>query len=451
MNVFTRGIRNAFRNATRTFSIVTILGLSIGLSLTMLIANKAVGNKINSVKSSIGNTISISPAGIQGFDGGGNPLTQASVDKLKTLAHITNISESVSDRLTNGTTTSLVSSITPGSLGQRFGREGGFSGGGFSQNIGGNTQTPSFTPPINASGTTNTTQLNGTTLKIISGNQIDGTKDATTALVGKNLATKNNLSVGSTFTMYGTTISVAGIFDTGTAFSNNAVILPLPTLQKLSTQTGNLTSATASVDSISNIDTVTSAVKATLGTSADVTNSKTTAQNAIQPLDNVKSISLFSLVGAIGAGAVIILLTMVMIVRERKREIGVIKAIGGSNIRIMAEFMIEALTLTLLGAFIGLMIGVIGGQPVTKLLVTNSASNSSQNTTGPGPGQGGGGFGRGLRNNSAIRGINSIKTQVGWGIILDGFGAAVLISLIGSALAAGMISKVRPSEVMRTA
>jgi len=33
--------------------------------------------------------------------------------------------------------------------------------------------------------------------------------------------------------------------------------------------------------------------------------------------------------------------------------------------------------------------------------------------------------------------------------LLDGFGAAVLIAVIGSALAAGMISKVRPSTIMR--
>lgn len=63
MNPVARGIRNAFRNGVRTASIVVILGLSIGLSLTMLVAQKAVDNKIKSVKSSIGNTISVSPAG----------------------------------------------------------------------------------------------------------------------------------------------------------------------------------------------------------------------------------------------------------------------------------------------------------------------------------------------------------------------------------------------------
>ena len=41
MNVISRGIRNAFRNTIRTFSIIVILGLSIGLSLGMLIATSS--------------------------------------------------------------------------------------------------------------------------------------------------------------------------------------------------------------------------------------------------------------------------------------------------------------------------------------------------------------------------------------------------------------------------
>src|ERR1700686_3417993 len=99
MNVVTRGIRNAFRNAIRTFSIVVILGLSVGLSLAMLVAHQAVGQKINSVKASVGNTVSISPAGVRGFEGGGNPLTQVQLSGVKSLPHVTATTESLSDRL----------------------------------------------------------------------------------------------------------------------------------------------------------------------------------------------------------------------------------------------------------------------------------------------------------------------------------------------------------------
>lgn len=469
MNVATRGIRNAFRNSTRTISIVVILGLSIGLSLTMLIAHKAVDQKITSVKSSIGNTVSISPAGFRGMQGGGDPLTADQLSSIAKLDHVTKVDQSISDRLTTDTT-SLTSAIDAGSLGQRFG--GGSGGGPQFMTMGGDgTVTQSTTPPITALGTTNTAKIDGSTTNLTSGSQISGSADTDRALVGKSIAEKNNLSVGSTFTAYGATVTVAGIFDTGTTFSNNQVVFSLSTLQRLSGQTDEVTSATVTVDSISNIDGVTAAIKNKLGDKADVLNSKETAEAAVAPLESIKKVSVFSLIGAIVAGSVIILLTMIMVVRERQREIGVLKAIGGSNIRIMGQFISESLTFAFLGAAIGLIIGVIGANPVTKMLVNNSTSTTTSQQQGAGGGpvmiQSGGsgassagpttnagpqmrGFGERLRQNQTIKGINNISATVGWSIIVYGLLAAMLIALLGSALASIMIARIRPSQVMRT-
>src|SRR5258708_6453397 len=110
MNTITRGIRNTFRNGIRAFAIVIILGLSVGLALAMLIAHQAVKNKIAAVESSVGNTITISPAGVRGFDGGGNPLTDSQLSKVKSLAHVASVTETLNDRLTSDNT-NLKSSI----------------------------------------------------------------------------------------------------------------------------------------------------------------------------------------------------------------------------------------------------------------------------------------------------------------------------------------------------
>lgn len=59
MNPYTRGVRNAFRNVVRTGSIVVILSISVGLIIAMLAARQAVQTKIDTVKSSVGNTISV--------------------------------------------------------------------------------------------------------------------------------------------------------------------------------------------------------------------------------------------------------------------------------------------------------------------------------------------------------------------------------------------------------
>jgi putative ABC transport system permease protein len=459
MNTISRGIRNAFRNVIRTFSIVVILGLSLGLAMSMVIAHQAVGQKIKSVEGSVGNTVSISPAGVRGFSGGGNPLTTADATKVKSLANVVSIEQSLNDRLTTSTT-NLVSSVNLGSLGQRFAQNsgfsssggGGFGGGGGTNNSGGSL---TFTPPITVLGTTSPTDLSNTTgggtFSLTSGSVFSSDSSANVALVGSDLASKNNLKVGSTFTAYSTTIKVVGIFNSGNSFSNSMLIMPLTTVQTLSSQVGDITSIILAVNSVNNVGSVTTAATNALGSAADVTNAAAQAKLTIAPLQSIQSISLYSLVGAVIAGSIIILLTMVMIVRERRREIGVTKAIGATNISIMLQFMTEAITLTMLGAVIGILVGIVAGNPITKLLVNNSSSSTSSSTFGSAGASsvtkiGGGGRDLlgGLHNS-----LSSIQTNVGWSILVYGLLAALVIAIVGSAIASLIISKIRPAEVMR--
>ncbi len=460
MNALTRGVRNAFRNTIRTFSIVAILGLSVGLALTMLIARQTVQDKITSVKSSIGNTITISPAGIRGFEGGGEALTADLLTSVSETAHVTSVTQTLSDRLT-ADNSDLESSIEAGSLGNRSANSSGVqfvappddsirsSIGSGSSSTGSTQITRTFTPPVTVTGTNDLSRASmygGDSVTYTSGAALDPTKDTNEAVVGKALAEKNNLAVGSTFTMYDTKITVIGIYDTGNAFSNNGVIMPLAAVQRLTSQSGAVTSATATVDSIDNVEAATAAIKTALGDKADVTNDQASAETAVEPLESVKSISTYSLIGALVAGSVIILLTMLMIVRERRREIGVMKAIGSSNTKTMLQFVSEAVTLTLLGMVVGVIIGAVGANPVTKALVKNSDSSTTQQV-----GIRAGGPGRTFQRigGASFTNIRNVTASVGPEILAEAVGAAFIIAILGSALPAFLISKVRPADVMR--
>lgn len=449
MNSVTRGIRNAFRNVIRTVSIVIILGLSTGLALSMLVAHQAVGQRINTVKSSTGNTITVSPAGVRGFAGGGTPLTESQLSSVNSIDHVVSVEESLNDRLTSSDT-NLQSPISAGSLGQRFasngGGFGGGSGGGLSTQV-----TTNFTPPIVVIGSTNPENLNltigGGTFKLTSGSIFSDNSTADVAVVGSSLASKNNLSVGSTFTAYNTSIKVVGIYSAGNTFSDSQLIMPISTVQTLSGQPNDVTSAIVTVDSIANVNQVSTQIQKQLGSAADVTTAQQQTQAVLSPLQNIQTISLYSVIGAATAGAVIILLAMIMIVRERRREIGVIKAIGASNIKVVKQFMSEAITLTLLGSVIGIIIGYIAASPITRLLATNNTSSTG----------GGGGFGGGARLVSGGRGaagffrnnLTNLHAEVSWTIIIYGIVAAIVIAVVGSAIVSFFIAKIRPAEVMR--
>lgn len=479
MNLISRGIRNAFRNVIRAISIIVIIGLSIGLTLTMLVAHHAVEQKIQSVKSSIGNTITIAPAGFSSFSSVNNSLTSSELSKVSALPHVTALTESLTDRLTTigsssptfgfGGQSSSSSSNGQTSLTSPVKINTSGSGNGSSAHIfvnGGSASLPTnFSLPITIIGTTDPTNVNGTSLSISSGKVISGTATADNAIVSSAMASKNSLKVGSTFTAYSTTMTVAGIFTSSSSNQalNGDVIVSLPTEQSLSGQSGDVTSAVATVDSLDNLDSVTTAIKNTLGSNADVTSAEQQANDTVAPLNSVKNISMFSLIGAVIAGSIIILLTMIMIVRERRREIGVLKAIGASNLRIMFQFMSEAVTFTIIGAVIGLLIGVIGGNPVTKLLVNNSSTSTSTTAAAGGaafsPGGGGavsrtgggGSFFHGLSGGgrTAVNSFKDIHTVIGYSIIFYGLGSALIIAIVGSSIASFFIAKIRPAEVMR--
>jgi putative ABC transport system permease protein len=410
-----RGIRNAFRNAVRAVSVVVILGLAIGLGFVMLIANRSVAGKVATTLSSIGNTVTI---GVPGNPAGGQPGRNLTTAELAPIAHlhgVTGIDETLHGAAEpRGRTQTARTSLRPAGL----------------------------TPAVYFSGSTqpaNPVNIGASVLRIVSGRAISGTSPAGVAMVSTAMARKNGLTAGSAFTAYGETLTVAALFDSDSRPGNDTVVTSLPVLQRLTGEADQVSTAVVTVASLGQLTATTSAIERALGPVASVTSDLADASQAIGDLDTVKSIALYSLAGATTAAVVILFLVMVMIVRERKREIGILKAIGASNGRIMAQFTTEAATFTLLGLAVGVVAGLVAASPVTSTLVSNSGASSAA-----------GGAGLPGAPSPFLSHLTNVNAQVGWVVILGALAAAVVVAVLASTATTWIIARIRPAEVLRS-
>jgi putative ABC transport system permease protein len=190
-------------------------------------------------------------------------------------------------------------------------------------------------------------------------------------------------AVGTDIAIGGIPFRIVGILQAkgGTGFQSpdDEILIPITTVKQYFTGTSSesVRSIGVSVATSSQMETVKAAITATLedrhniaagGTDdfsvADQTQLLSTATSVYNLLTvllaGVASISL--VVGGIG-----IMNIMLVSVRERTREIGIRKAIGARNRDILAQFLIEALTLSVLGGLIGIALGIAASAVIGAL------------------------------------------------------------------------------------
>ncbi|MFJ4208583.1 ABC transporter permease [Paenarthrobacter sp. NPDC089675] len=472
MSVLARSVGNAFRNKIRTAAVVAVLAVAIGLALAMLVANQAVGAKVQELNASVGTTLTVNPAGGQGFEGGGEPLTSTQAATAAGVANVTNVVGTKALRLQTATTGSTAATQQGGGFGGPGGQQAtsvttnltaavdaGTLGNRNNANSNATNQ-PARTLPITATGIGAEVDSSGKALNITSGTGLgDYTASEAKALVGTTLADKNSLKIGSTFTIQDKTFTVAGVFDAGTTFGNNAVYVTLPEAQTLAATPNELSSMIVTVNSMENVDSTKTALQSALGTDkADVTQGQRNLETAVNSLDSVKNISLVAFIAALATAGLIILLIMVMLVRERRREIGVLKAIGARNRTIGLQFVLESLVLVALGSVVGAAIASFASGGIASALISSNTSTTAGSTQRAGGLAGavpngavpGGNFGgRGGAFGGASQLLTSVTASASPGVIAAGIAAVFAVAIIGALVPALLTARIRPIEVLR--
>lgn len=194
----------------------------------------------------------------------------------------------------------------------------------------------------------------GLNLKIVEGN--NNIAELNSVLIGEQLAYEMRLKVGQEISLVSAEnkelkLIVRGIFKTGFLdYDSNLVVVPLETMQILAEQGTAATEIGIKVESPQKVEGVLNQVKNVVNQNEYSTISwKTINQNLLRAVQFEKFvlIAILSLLLVIASFAVSVILNM--IVREKIKDIGILKSIGYTNKNIRRIFTIE-----------GLIIGVFG-------------------------------------------------------------------------------------------
>jgi putative ABC transport system permease protein len=289
--------------------------------------------------------------------------------------------------------------------------------------------------------------ISGLTPTIVSGRAISANESGV-AVISQALATSWSLGVGDTKTIEGVTLTIVGISSStsttsstsmGSSMSDRIVYVDLAQAQAMYSMTGKVTNLYVYTNSTAYADAVATEIGAMLSSATVSTSSERVAQLSASQTSMSNSLASTNstlaqtqaaadqeTVLALVATSAIILLIMVFSVRERTREIGVMKTLGFSNKSVVSQFVMEGIAVTFIGCVIGAIVGVIAYPTLSKLLLSSTTS-----TTGPG----------------AI--AAAVSTSPAISIVLIAFIAVLAMGALGSIYPAWKASRIKPVEALR--
>lgn len=217
-------------------------------------------------------------------------------------------------------------------------------------------------------------------------------------VIEANLASDNDLSVGDTFKVSAinddnesveVTLTVAGIYEIesisqiGGMMSNrqnpmNQIYTGLSTAQRLNDSSTDITSATYYLDDPEHIDAFKSLAEAS--TNIDFETYTLDAndqvyQRSISSLENIEHFATIFLWVVVGAGSAILCLILILTMRGRFYEFGVLLSLGQAKFRIVLQQLLEVFIIALLAFVLSLGTGKMVSNVVSSMLEANQSSS----------------------------------------------------------------------------
>lgn len=313
--------------------------------------------------------------------------------------------------------------------------------------------------------------------KITDGKMFDNNETGNVIVISSDLADENSLSVGDKVTFYSTEDSsvtiefeIIGIYEDSSDNSDNFMNMnamissnqiyttktAMESILELKSSTTNSLNAKFYLNNSDDLENYSSELREKgLSEYYTINDNTDTILSTLKPIQNISSFSItFLIIVCLVALIVIGILTMINI-RDRKYEIGVLRAIGMSKIKVMSQLIIEIITVTIIAIVIGMGIGKVLSQPVTNAMLANEIEKyqEEQNeieTNFGGPGFDRGGFTKEKNNNQQAENyVDTLTVEIDPITIIKVAVISLLITIISGMISITYVNRYSPNKILQ--
>lgn len=345
--------------------------------------------------------------------------------------------------------------------------------------------------------------------QIVAGVMITGDSDEDEIVISQSLAEDNDLEVGDEITFYlpsdedtTYTFTIVGIFETeddsnssdfmnmNVLNSSNQIYANVGSVEKILEDNGSDDSQLVATNGLSaifylydndDLEKFEAEVKDKgLSDYYSVSTNEEEVNQQLQPIQNIVNFSVQFLVVVLIIGVFVLTVINVLNIRDRKYEIGVLRAIGMSKFKVTSLFILEIFFITLISFTLGATSGTLLAQPVTNTVLENEINSYTESITNTQNNFGGDGFnrpsqdigeqspgdntpnnqdgkdgslGRGKEKISSMQSVtnyvDSLTVHISAVTIIELFGISILLIVGSSIVSCLYVNKYNPNTILQ--
>ncbi|MGA2453140.1 MAG: ABC transporter permease [Solirubrobacteraceae bacterium] len=204
-------------------------------------------------------------------------------------------------------------------------------------------------------------------------------------LIGDRLAAQLHLHPGVALTVAGHSYRIAGIYHSGVLFEDSGAVLALTQAQQLAGRPAEVTDVVVQLAPGVRASRAGKSIEHALPGTEVISDPQQALRVGANGILISKAILVIVVIALI-VGAISVANTMAMSIMERQGELGLLSTVGWSPVRVASLIFGEGVAVSVLGAAVGLLIGVIGGSLLVHALGVSAYVSPSVTAWGLGRG-----------------------------------------------------------------